>query len=200
MLHLKSLNISPPGEFQFKDPDSGFEMKEGTFYELVGTIAVHRRNNKFRPLSEAEIEDAICQRMSPGSQAEYCMEGARLPTFVPWTDVLNFLKTAGVWLAGGLKTVEPVEAERRAGICAGCPYNRSLSGGCVTCVNTVNSFRREIMNKATSVDGKLEACAICHCDNKTIVHIPIRTLETVPHDFGVASWCWRNHNSINYKA
>jgi hypothetical protein len=198
LLHLKSLNITPPGEFRFRDPDSGFEMKEGTFYELTRTVAIHRRNNNFRPLAEAEIEDAVCQSLSPGAQAEYCAEGARIPTFVPWTDVLNFLKTAGAWLAGGLSTVEPIEAERRAGICAGCPYNRGLSGGCAACSNAVNSLRSEVLHKSTSLDGKLEACAICHCDNKMTVHVPLQTLETVPHDFGIASWCWRNPASSNY--
>ncbi len=198
MLHLKSLNITPPGEFRFKDPDSGFEMKEGTFYELTRTVSIHRRNNNFRPLSEAEIEDAVCQRLTPAAQAEYCAEGARIPTFVPWTDVFSFLRTASAWLLSGAKTVPQAEAERRASICAGCPYNRGLSGGCAACSNAVNSLRRELLHKSTSVDAKLEACAICNCDNKTLAHIPIKTLETVPHDFSLASWCWRNKNSAAY--
>lgn len=198
ILHLKSLLISPPGEFRFRDPDSGFEMKEGTFYELVRTVSIHRRNNNFRPLMESEIENAVCQMLSPAAQAEYCMEGARMPTFVPWTDVLNFLKTAGAWLAGGLSTVEPSEAERRAAICAKCPYNRGLSGGCAACNNAVNALRKAVLHKGTSVDDKLQACAICGCDNRTTVHVPIKTLETVSHDFSLASWCWRNPKSSDY--
>ena len=200
MLHLKSLNISPPGEFRFKDPNSGFEMKEGTFYELVRTVAIHRRNNNFRPLMEAEIEDAVCQGLSPASQAEYCAEGARLPTFVPWTDVLSFLKTSAKWLGGGMTMVPQEEAERRAGLCQNCPYNRALSGGCAVCSNAVNSLRSNILHKSTSQDSKLQSCVICSCDNRTTVHIPIKTLETVPHDFSLAKqWCWRDPGSPNYK-
>jgi hypothetical protein len=168
------------------------------FVDLVAKANSHRRNNNYSLMTDAEIEDRICQHLTPASQAEFCAEGARIPASVPWTDVADFLRTAGKWLVGGLKKVPQAEAERRASICATCPYNRGLAGGCAACQKAVNLIREEVLHNSTAYDGNLQACAICHCDNRATVHIPISTLETVPHNFSIASWCWRNPTSANY--
>jgi len=199
MLHLKSLLVTVPGGWTFKDPTSGFVSDANIFIDLVAKVAAHRRNNNYPPLTEAEIEDQICRSLSPASQAEFCEGGARLPATIPWTDVMSFLKTAAAWLGSRMAQVPQAEAERRAAICAQCPFNRGLAGGCAACQTAVNILRSEVLHASTSHDSELQACAICNCDNRATVHIPIATLETVPHDFSVAGWCWRNKNGSNYK-
>jgi hypothetical protein len=200
MLHFKTLNVTPPGGWRFTDPNSGLVSEANIFPDLLQKVHQHRRNNNFLPLTESEIEDIVCRSLTPAAQAEFCTDGARIPDAVPWTKVAEFIKTAAAWVAHRDAYVPQEEAERRAAICAGCPYNRGIAGNCAACHATVNALRTAVLKKATRYDDKLKACALCGCDNKLTVHVPLKALETVSHDFSLAQpWCWRDPTSPNYK-
>lgn len=198
-MHLKTHDVSPPGEYRFIQKESGYSMKGTSFGALLGKVTVHRANMGYAAVSPGfasltdELEDWICQSLSQQDQVEYCQVGLGKVTSVNWKRIAQFLKTMATWFTTNqMQTVPPEEAERRAGICAGCPFNVGLSG-CGICRQTLDGVRAALVQGHTSHDDKLNACGVCGCDNKFQVHIPLDTLKA--NQVGnppYPVWCWKS--------
>ena len=167
-----------------------------TFGQLLQRVVLHRANNglpwkspDFETL-EGEIEDWICQQLSPKEQIKKCTQGFRTRGTVPWTEVLDFIKTNVHWFVHGAEKVPQEEAERRAKICQNCPLNVGIASGCATCNRTLDAYRKEIVQDSTTLDKSLRACAVCGCDLKSIVHIPLASLQA-KGDKEFPKWCWQ---------
>lgn len=104
------------------------------------------------------------------------------------------------YLQGGA-LVDQNTANLRAAICAGCHNNKPTSeikkGGCSSCNKMggviLNTIRGKIIkgNKTTS-DPKLLACALCGCDLKIKVWIPLEVLGQTKEEANAwPSFCWR---------
>ncbi len=71
---------APPLGWQFTEPRTGWTGTGITFEQLIGRVAQHRANMKFRIVSEGfdtlqlEIEDAICKRMGDKYRDRICKE------------------------------------------------------------------------------------------------------------------------------
>lgn len=191
-MHLKTLDRMPPGGWRYIQPETGHAMVGITFRTLLNKVGDHRANMKI--VSErnmaAEVEDAICQALSPEDQVAWCETGMRTLKSISWTEVAAFLKTAAAWVSGGQQLVTPQEAERRATICAGCPLNVGLHG-CGMCRRALQEVREKILNRGTSKDSVLEACGVCGCDNKTQVHVPLEVLKRGRAGLQYPAWCWK---------
>lgn len=166
-----------------------------TFEQLLGKISMHRKNNNLphvNPPFETignEIEDWICHQLIPDDQVRMCSEGNRFRPAVGWTELLGWMKANTHWIAGGGDKESHEEAERRATICASCPYNVPVQG-CAICHETIRTYREKIIQaKPTGKDGELRACGVCGCDLRSIVHLPLTALQSVHHDF--PDWCWQ---------
>ena len=196
---LKSLNIAPPGNWRFTCPHCPGEPKitsvGTTFYQLVQRVQQHYDNqNHDSPNLADEIEAGICASLSPHEQKEYCNTGVRPRTTVSWGEVNSFFHWLAKWLLKGAPLVEHAEAERRAAICATCPYNIFVSG-CATCRTSIGVLRNKLIRpEATAQDNHLRACGVCGCDLRTIVHVPIETLRHrgLNEQFAKVPWCWQN--------
>lgn len=203
IMHLKDLGTSPPGDWKFTQKESGFSMRAVTFGSLLNKISQHRANMSYPHVSDGyatlaeELEDQICQAMSPSDQVANCEMGLHTPTSVDWKKVGKFLKTMVDWATGhGLKPVSQEEAERRAAICVKCPLNVGMSG-CGVCRQGLQAIRVGILNKQTSHDAGLRACGVCGCDNKLQVHVPISVLKTNGDYKYPEDWCWKATNGVN---
>lgn len=196
MFHLNDLLTGPPRGWRYEQPQSGMPFVAITFESLLGKIAQHRANMQYPPISEgyqtlaAEIEDWICQHMSPRNQTRKCSGGARSRPSVGWQEVESFMNVNKKFFEDGKQLVPQAEAERRSGICANCPLNVGVSG-CSVCRRAVDAYRALFLNRGTSKDRQIRACGVCGCDLKTIVHMPLGALKQGgPHEF--PKWCWQN--------
>jgi hypothetical protein len=174
-----------------------------TFPALVKKVSQHRTNQNYLMVGEGfntlgdEIEAQICARMSPIDQVANCDSALRPVTQIHWTQVITFLQTLVAWFKTGFALVPQEEAERRAAICAKCPYNVGLSG-CGGCKTAVSVMRASLLKASTSQDAGLQACGVCGCDNPTQVHVPLDVLRAGKADLPYpASWCWKAKGGVN---
>jgi hypothetical protein len=102
----------------------------------------------------------------------------------------------GKWVASGGKTVDQVEANRRATICESCPANQRVKEnekgpGCCggKWVSVVKDVPRAVAaaltwpmvkNKTTPSDAKLYTCTPCGCPLRTKVWVPLEVLSYSP--------------------
>lgn len=197
-MKLKTLLQGPPGDWAFRQKESNYHMAAITFGSLLTKIVQHRRNMKYPSVSEGyaslseEVQDYICQNMSPEDQVSNCETGVAGVTGVNWKRVAKFLAAMVEWFkVNGLKTVPEEEAERRASICATCPYNVGMTG-CGTCRAALQGIRVGLLNAHTTHDSVLNACGVCGCDNKLQVHTPLEALRSKAQaSLAYPEWCWK---------
>jgi hypothetical protein len=199
---LKNQMLAPPGGWKYYQDETGYWINAITEETLVRRVAAHRHNNQLAPVKAphetlaAEIEDWICQRMTPRNQSRHCDMGVRHVSGVVWSAVVDFLKSNLAYFASGQEQVTQDEAERRASICATCPLNVPVVG-CGACAAAIKEYRTKIAGvQGTKVDGQLRACGICKCDLKTIVHFPLATLRA-KGDNNFPDWCWQKRGGVS---
>lgn len=191
-MYLKSVLVSPPGGWQYTQPESGYHMYAINLGTLVKKVAAHRYNMGYSTQGDLaqELEEYNCARLSPADQITHCKSGVKRRNRVHYKQVESFLRTASEWVSRGEPLVPLEEAERRAAICAKCPLNVG-TGGCGICNSLLNSLRESVLQRSTSHDSELNACGVCGCDNKTQVHLPLEVLaKGVPHTY--PSFCWKS--------
>lgn len=198
-MHLKTLEVGIPGGWHDKCPHCGNHSVGITFRQLAGRVAQHYQNMKHPVVGtiEHELEERLCAALCPKDQAAYCQTGVRQRQTVRWGEILAFLTWLTSWFGSGRQLVVQPEAERRAQICAQCPYNLAVSG-CASCRIAMEVFRSKVM-KATPVskEAELRACGVCGCDLRSLVHVPMESLSG-RHDYSAVKWCWQNPQSPNY--
>lgn len=160
---LKS-QIPYGGGYSYKDPNSGMHIFGTTFAMVVQRVIEHRRANGY-PIGlglEDEIEEQLC--LSYPNECSDAPEGIPRKKELTLTDVVNGTRVMMSFTRNGNQTVSREEAERRAKICLGCPYNASFikpcSGICQELKNIVNWVTD---NQGTQYDSKLYSCNICGC-------------------------------------
>jgi hypothetical protein len=175
--------------------------RENTFDELVSVVTKYRQSNGI-PIGniQAEIEEEICKRFPRG-----CRESKPAP--LNTSMATKFIQLMYRFKAKGSKLVDPTEAERRAAICAICPENKPedearAATKCTTCAKKllergaslgVSMVRSQILKgKVTSKESELKACAVCGCDNRLSVWIPMDVLKVSETDkIQFPNACWK---------
>lgn len=161
---LIKTQIPHGGEYAYRDPNSGMYIRGTTFAMVVNRVAEHRRANGY-PIGlglEDEIEDQLC--VSYPTECSEAPEGTPRKTEHTLSDVVHGTRVMMAFKSGGSQLVSREEAERRAQICIGCPYNASFikpcSGICQELKNLVNWITD---HQGTQYDSKLFSCNICGC-------------------------------------
>jgi hypothetical protein len=120
----------PPGGWRYLQPESGMEIRGGSWQGLMQKVLVHRKANSY-PIGthiEAEVAHALCLRLPAAQQAEFCCE-PQLPPLL--NQAMSFEKSAGAVVAGlaqgrGLAAAEEM-LQNRMSICHSCEFlNRPL--------------------------------------------------------------------------
>lgn len=190
-------SVVPPGGFVYVEPASGVEFRHTVFDEILNRVRLHRIANGFPlpPGWQDEVESAMCEHHGPETW-QFVDESSdnREPRRVHISDVLNFVAVVRAWVAAeqGEKFVSPEEAERRAEICAGCPYNQAIDG-CQPCQDLAGKVYRLLGGRTTKWDHMLKGCAICSCSGAQ-VHITLRILHKgVPPEMNekFPTGCWK---------
>lgn len=185
----------PPGGYTWRVPETGDELVAGDLAQLVNQARVIYARNKFEPPADlpARIEHDICLQIP-----ESCCVGTHEPGDVK----RRMVNARAVREATALKTIRlkwdlnrflvpPVEAERRAAICAACPLN--FQGFCTTCNGLKNFVVEAIGGRTTTMDAKLGVCSVCSCLIKAKVHISAEALKAArksPEEGEYPSNCW----------
>jgi hypothetical protein len=201
---LKSRLSFPPihGGFQFYEPSTGWSSTPHIGFDpTVDEIIAHRKANpRFglptdKPTVEAELENHVEAKLRtiPGGE-KFLIQSAGPPP--PPMLPLRKRTVAGAVAAGanlvkntvagialwqeffGAGPVEPVLAERRAAVCAGCPENQSgniferfneLAAKEITAI--FGALKQK--NLQTTRDGSLGICHVCSCPNRSNVWTPL---------------------------
>lgn len=179
-MNLRTKDMNPPGHFRFKHPVSGHEEAFHSWGRLRSWVTEHCEGNGYPPVSDAEIERQICERMGPKVAQRWCegdgitVTGVRLG----WYEIWNGTKVLASHILAGRPRVSAEEAERRAAICAPCERNvrfvNPCSGGCPELMEAVSSI---VGAETTSRDSELLACSVCKCSNKAQVWVEAGSLE-----------------------
>lgn len=183
------LNILPPDGYQFRDPDgSGFKSTGWT--ALIQLVSDYRKR-KGLPTEGVAAEvfaqacarnPQICDTQVRQGQRVFLQQDSLKSRTIKWLDALR-------------KQPQPVpqvgaeEARRRAGLCLRCPNNRSVSGGCGSCVAAMNALR----DRAFSVQRPkflpdLHSCAVLGLDLKAATWLEEELAVSNPE---LPDYCWK---------
>lgn len=179
MLRLLRRSVIPKGGWIYIHKPTGTTIKAKTWNELVSRVRGYRVANGIAlgPNFEEQLGEDVCKQQGWGSpvceeQEPPTVEKRQLGVM----DVVNFLKVVKHWLLNNPTLVEPEEADRRAAICASCPYNVDAIG-CFGCTNIAGHMFDVIKERATPHDGQLKNCQVCGCVNRAQVWVPKETLD-----------------------
>lgn len=197
MFALRNKMETPPGGWRFPRPD-GSLITGGDVFDLAKKVSDYRIINNI-PLGdpESEIQDFLCRQNphppcgpanrpqpKPGVKAKGVM-------------VARFLNAMAQWMVHG-GHVEQEEAERRAEICAGCPWNTFLDdAACFGCFGLTEKVMKIIGNRKTRMDDSLRFCGLCGCSNAVSAFVPMdilaraHKLDEFPADVGGGVPCWK---------
>lgn len=176
--HLPNTYNSPPGEWRYRVPETGYTLKRSNWPELQDALVAHYKASGY-PLPPdlfENVEAFIC-----ANAPDFCEGG---PVTRPKFDlahtfsvVVQGTRTLSNWLVGGRTYVPQLVAEKRASICVTCVYNTEPQG-CTGCNSKVlaEAVQLVVGKRATSFDSRLHACRVCACQLKAKVHLPLANL------------------------
>jgi hypothetical protein len=182
-------NLPPKSGYFFRDSDGVRHFADS----WGGVIARVKAFRKRRGISEGDVaaeviaqacsrEPILCQ---PGS-GEAHAAAVRKTTLK--SRILSWL--LAVKQNTEKRFVEQSLARQRADICARCPRQVPLPGGCASCTNTVIALRRDIVGPERFLDGRLTECDVLSEDTQITVHIEMQALENSE----LPAHCWRKRS------
>lgn len=217
-MRLKDRYHSPPGGFQFFQPETGWKQTTWDFEQLVRELQSHRKANPRFNLNtdteviRSEIDTANALRCQSIAGAEHFIlnEGVAPPkSLAPATWLRNVVGAGvslvapalGSWLGKGGIPVARELAEHRAGICARCPKNGRGDLTRYFTVPAANQIRKDIEHRnnlklSTSHDPELGVCEACSCPLQLKVHVTLEDIieHTTPEiKADLHSDCWILH-------
>lgn len=168
------------GGYTLENSDKGFVGFGTTFDMLMTNVRNYRKANALpNGLGlEEEVECEVC-RLYP---AECIETDARVPVPRPisWQEAVQGTRVMMSHQLAGRPLVPREEAERRAKICADCPWNYQVNFQCSGICGELQQVVQAIVgSQGTPHDGKLRSCAVCHCYLTASVWVPIE-IQT-PH-------------------
>lgn len=197
-----------PG-LRFTHPESQHQHFAWDIHTLMSLISTYRQQNNFPPLSQEQVEDAVCQSLP----ANWCHQDAgnnktdydnlRLTKddVVRGTKVLTEVmarRVASIVVPSWTPFVDQETAESRAAICSQC-YARTPVLGCRACDDYLTTVGAIIGDRKTSHDQHLAlyACGVCKCSCTAQVHVKGDILARSMDDDMKAKYtnlghCWKN--------
>lgn len=191
MLQRADPSLVPPGGWRFTVPQTGTRVLGGNHAELVNfAIADLVAHGIPVPIDYTQaFDDELCRQLP--MHCEVVAPVTRETRQLTAGDAIRFLKVLREWAGVGGELVPQAEADRRAEICAGCPYNVPVTG-CSVCQGISGMVLGLINNRSSRFDAQLRGCAVCACENKAQVHFPLTVLHKgVTPEMDFPAHCWK---------
>ena len=170
-------NLFPRDGYYYKERDGAPIRSTRGWKDLAARVVDYRRRNGI-PAGDPmnDINEQVCQR-----QPNYCTDANPLVPQTPPNRPMSFKGTVLQWLTQqrsrqDVQLVSSELAAQRANICAGCPFNQALQGGCSACKNFITEVRALIL-KGRNVDQRLNACSLLSADTGILTHLDDPTIE-----------------------
>lgn len=193
MARLKHYSITPPGGWRYVQPETGVRFASDNFRSLCEEVERHRAYKGLpRETLAADIERQLCTaldlewcRTEPGEQHRPVRD---LTYELTPALALNAMRAVTQFLKEGGVPVAKEEAERRAAICRGCPFNQPAKFcSCSAVYTTIEALiprdRRE---------PGLSVCTACGCSLVAKVNLPASAIAaSLPADLVLPQWCWQ---------
>lgn len=196
-----NLSITPPGQFTFREK-SDFIVKDTSYPRLFEAIARFRKNNKF--LYPDGIGDVVADvtKQICSERPEGCI-GTDWHSKNPNEKRAKLYARASEWLSGmssraprgGYSLAPDEEANRRARICSGCPFNMDeQEQKCGSCLGSFKELIQKLRNKKeTGLDSKLFVCTKTGQACATAVWIRKADLGLGPSQkAALPNFCWQH--------
>jgi hypothetical protein len=193
MATLKGFRDIPPGGWRYVQPETAVWFRADTFDELRERVKVHR---EYKGISietlDLDIQRQLCLRLGP----EFCTpepgEDYRpvkdLSASLTTSMAVSFGKFLMAHIAAGGEMVSKEEAERRAAICRGCPFNTPAA--LCSCSAAYKAIELAVP-KDRKVEG-VSVCSACGCSLQLKVNVPIDVIaKSLPPDTVLPPWCWQ---------
>lgn len=179
--------VTPPTGWHIVE--NGIRIEAGSHEDLIVALTRHRSALGGDTTSVVvDIDNYICSKWP-----DYCRPGQNNsipPEALNRRVQLYASGLAGQAVRGGYTLVLEAEGERRAKICAECPFNKPWDTGCRSCTQAVRNLLSQTRgHRTTSMDARLFGCAILGVDNKTDNQLdrdtPQAAKDRLPQN------CWR---------
>ncbi len=184
---LSRKDYIPPGGFKCKCPTTEDIISGADFLDLVEKCNKHivEKGNVPPPNLAAEVSSSICERL-PGYT--HCKPCDRVKQTIGFMSIVRWVKAMYEFSKDGFQLVEQEEADRRASICAKCPFQIETAG-CWGCKGIAGLVPLIAGAKTTPYDPQLKACGVCGCYNAVAVHLP--TNKQGSEGLTFPEWCWK---------
>lgn len=186
-----------PGGWQYRVPETGIEIMAGSWPQLHDFVRSHYLANAIQIPSNLYdmIVEYACRNGADCTYDEVELSKPAGRKSLEIGDVIRFSLSLlhGLTIGGG--KVGQEEANRRAGICAGCRFNRKPLG-CTGCNARVlkEAVKTFSQHGSTPVDEQLQSCEFCGCFIRSMVWFPIETLhkftDTTQNE-NLPDHCWK---------
>jgi hypothetical protein len=183
---MKTLNpnIHPHAGHFFKDSD-GATLRASTWAGVIKRVTLYRQRAGYPPgnpeqevIAQACSRDPVLCREDNGEHAAQVKRQPLKARVLTWLTRTKADKEK--------EFVEETVARQRAAICATCPNNKDLPGGCASCRAATKILREQIIERRFQ-DGRLRACDALGEDLPTSVNLELQSVE----DASLPANCWR---------
>lgn len=193
MATLKSTQVGPPGGWRYVQPETAARFSADDYEELCRQVTEHR---EYKEIPTETVGLDIQRQICASAGLDYCRpeEGedyrpikdlsARLTTSM----ALAFSRALAAFVFAGAKFVEKPEAQRRADVCRGCPFNKPA-----TLCSCSEAYK--MIDKLIPSDRKVagvSVCMACGCSLQAKVNLPLSVIaQSLPKDLVLPDWCWQ---------
>lgn len=183
---MKSLNPNlHPHEGHFFKESDGATLRGSTWAGVIKRVILYRQRAKLPPgnpeqevTAQACSRDPVLCREDNGAHAEAVKRQPLKARVLTWLNRVRAEKDK--------QFVEEATTRQRATICATCPNNKDLPGGCASCKAAVKILREQVIERRFQ-DGRLRACEILGEDLPTAANLELQTVENSE----LPAHCWR---------
>lgn len=185
--------VTPPGGWRYVQPETGVQFATRSWQSLVSEVREHREY-KGIPVEtvELDIERQICMRDTGGQcipePGEDYRPVADLTARLTTSMAVSLTKGVATFLAGGAQWVDKAEAERRAAICRGCPFNKPAS---LCSCSSVYKLLDSLVPSERHLQG-VSVCMACGCTLQAKANMPIEAVQaSLPPGITLPPFCWQ---------
>jgi hypothetical protein len=180
---------TPNGKWRWRDPVTGYTIFNFSSGKLVLQIRSYLLSNGREPMSDEQIETAICEQM--GLKPPYCDSCSAPPGGLSFDTLKRFFGTVVNWIKSGFKMAPMELVNQRTAVCATCPRNQR-AGGCSSCdarLGEIVAQDEELpLDRRPTEITKLHNCIQCGCRLSLKVQFAIEAYAD--DDAKYPEWCW----------